>query len=182
MKRLSRRVACSNGICQTQSPSLRIYVKETVTGFAPHPPNSPYSGPNLRRGVPPVPRVLPSVGRGRTAPGYRPNGRPRGRGRRASGVDAPGEAPGRSRLRRPCAPRRHTPPSPACVAWCPCGSGQVDLRLLVMGRARPRYSGDLGKLRQSLMPKAWQTHRNAPHGGVDFYPLLAILGKLDGPR
>ena len=33
MKRLSRRVACSNGICQTQSPLLRIYVKEFMTGF-----------------------------------------------------------------------------------------------------------------------------------------------------
>src|SRR5712691_8286482 len=36
MKRLSPRVACSNGICQTQSPSLRIYVKEFMTGFVPH--------------------------------------------------------------------------------------------------------------------------------------------------
>jgi hypothetical protein len=34
MKRLSRRVTCSNGIHQTQSPSLRIYVKEFMTGFA----------------------------------------------------------------------------------------------------------------------------------------------------
>ena len=33
MKRLSRRVTCSNGIHQTQSPSLRIYVKEFMTGF-----------------------------------------------------------------------------------------------------------------------------------------------------
>ena len=33
MKRLSRRVTCSNGIHQTPSPSLRIYVKEFMTGF-----------------------------------------------------------------------------------------------------------------------------------------------------
>jgi hypothetical protein len=32
--RLSLRVAGSHGICQTQSPSLRIYVKEFMTGFA----------------------------------------------------------------------------------------------------------------------------------------------------
>jgi hypothetical protein len=46
-----------------------------------------------------------------------------------------------------------------------------------MGRALTRSIGDLGKSRQSLRPKAWPTHRNAPHGGVDFYPLLAQVGK-----
>jgi len=140
----------------------------------PYPRNYLYSGPNLRRGVAPVPRVFPRVGRGRAALHHRSNGRCRGRGRRASGVETPGEAPGRSRLRRRVRPHH---PRPACVAWRPCCGGQVNLRRLCMGRARTRYIGDLGKSRQSLRPKAWQTHRNAPHGGVDFYPLLAKVGK-----
>jgi hypothetical protein len=120
----------------------------------------------------PSTRVIQEGVRGRTASGYRPNGRCRGRGRRASGVDTSGEAPGWSRLRWRVRPRHPLPP-PACTAWGPCCGGQVALRFLVMGRARTRYSGDLGKSRQSLRPTAWPTHRNAPHGGVDFYPLLA---------
>jgi hypothetical protein len=40
----------------------------------------------LRRGVAPVSRVIQEGVRGRTAPGYRPNGRSRGRGRRVAGV------------------------------------------------------------------------------------------------
>jgi hypothetical protein len=31
------------------------------------------------------------------------------------------------------------------------------------------------------MLKAWHTHGNTPHGGVDFYPLLAKVGS-DGCR
>jgi hypothetical protein len=51
-----------------------------------------------------------------------------------------------------------------------------------MERARTRYSGDLGQSRQSLRPTAWHTHRNAPHGGVDFYPLFAQVGQAKGPQ
>ena len=47
----------------------------------------------------------------------------------------------------------------------------------VMVRAFTRYVGDLGKSRQPLVPKAWHTHGNTPHGGADFYPLLAEVGK-----
>jgi hypothetical protein len=53
----------------------------------------------------------------------------------------------------------------------------MNVRLLGMGRARTRYSGDLGQSRQSLRPTAWQTHGNAPHGGVDFSPLSAEVSK-----
>jgi hypothetical protein len=35
--------------------------------------------------------------------------------------------------------------------------------------------GNLGKLRQLLLLKAWHTHGNTPHGGVDFYQLLALV-------
>ena len=37
--------------------------------------------------------------------------------------------------------------------------------------------GNLGKVRQTLIPKARHTHWNTPHGGADFYPLLAEVGK-----
>ena len=36
---------------------------------------------------------------------------------------------------------------------------------------------NLGKLSQPLMLKAWHTHGNTSHGGADFYPLLAKVGK-----
>jgi hypothetical protein len=90
------------------------------------PPNSPHSGPHLRRGVAPVSRVIQEGVRGRTALGYRPNGRLRGTGRQASGVDAPGGPPGRSRWRRRGRPR-HYPPWAAPVAWCLCCGGQGDV-------------------------------------------------------
>ena len=34
------------------------------------------------------------------------------------------------------------------------------------------------------MLKAWHTHGNTPHGGADFYPLLAEVGKdvIEGKR
>jgi len=44
-------------------------------------------------------------------------------------------------------------------------------------RAFTQYTSDLGKLRQSLLSKAWRTHGSKPHGGTDFYPLLAEVGK-----
>ena len=37
--------------------------------------------------------------------------------------------------------------------------------------------GNLGKWRQPPMLKAWHTHGNMLPGGVDFYPLLAKVGK-----
>jgi hypothetical protein len=37
--------------------------------------------------------------------------------------------------------------------------------------------GNLGKLRQLLIPKAWHIHGNPPHGAADFYPLLLEVGK-----
>ena len=37
--------------------------------------------------------------------------------------------------------------------------------------------GNLGKLRQLLIPKAWHIHGNPPHSEADFYPLLAEVGK-----
>ena len=37
--------------------------------------------------------------------------------------------------------------------------------------------GNLGKLRQPSILKAWHTHGNRLPGGVDFYPLLAKVGK-----
>jgi hypothetical protein len=40
--------------------------------------------------------------------------------------------------------------------------------------------GNLGKLRQPLMPKARHTHGNTPHRRADFYPLLAEVGKGPG--
>jgi hypothetical protein len=50
-------------------------------GAVPHPSNSLYSAPNLRRGVAPVSRVIQEGVRGRTALRHRSNGRSRGRGR-----------------------------------------------------------------------------------------------------
>jgi len=41
--------------------------------------------------------------------------------------------------------------------------------------------GNLGKLRQPPMLKAWHTHGNTLPGGADFYPLLAKVGKYSLP-
>jgi len=42
--------------------------------------------------------------------------------------------------------------------------------------------GNLAKLRQPPMLKARHTHGNTPYGGVDSYPLLALVGKRDWLR
>jgi hypothetical protein len=77
-----------------RSPTKAPLRPGALAPLTPHPSNSPSSGAHLRRGVSPVSRVLPRGVRGRTAPGYRANGRCRARDRQAPGIDAPGEAPG----------------------------------------------------------------------------------------
>jgi hypothetical protein len=37
--------------------------------------------------------------------------------------------------------------------------------------------GNLGKLRQPPLLKAWPTHGKTPYGEADFYPELAEVGK-----
>jgi hypothetical protein len=59
---------------------------------------------------------------------------------------------------------------------CAFAARENEGTLNVMVRAFTRYIDDLGKSRQPLMPKAWHTHENKPHGETDFYPLLAKFG------
>ena len=57
------------------------------------------------------------------------------------------------------------------------GTGEPHSRILAADCGFTENIGNLGKLRQLLIPQAWHIHRNPPHGEADFYPLLAEVGK-----
>jgi hypothetical protein len=63
-------------------------------------------------------------------------------------------------------------PSAESKAWCPCCSGQVNLRCFVVGRALTRFIDNLGTLRRVTMLKAWHVCKSRCSMGSG--PLLVI--------
>ena len=60
--------------------------------------------------------------------------------------------------------------------WDNMGTGEPHSRILAADCGFTENIGNLGKLRQLLIPKAWHIHRNPPHGEADFYPLFTEVG------